>query len=357
MPDPPDVSYLVPEFEITIGGKKLKPEELKIITSVSVDKGIGMGDTFSFDVQDEMENGKFKWLGNDLFKFGKDVTIKLGYVGKLAHTINATIESITTSFSAGLTPTFTVGGSHKGFAKLTVQNELKDYSKKKDSDIVKEIAGAVGLTPEVDATEEAEADPKKYKKVGDSYWNYLKHLANRNKEFEFFIDDGKLIFRKAKTSTSPVFTFTWGKNLLSFNSTLDVSKLVSEVVVQGTKNNKAIEGKAASGKEGITSLGSKTGSKIAKEVFGDRKKYISGKKVDDKADSDNVAQAALEATSNKLVTCNVKTPGMPEIKPGICIEFKGLGDWFNGKYYVSKTTHTISSSGYDTSFSVWRNAL
>ncbi len=357
MPEPPDVSYLVPDFEITIGGKKLKSEEQKIITSVSVDKGIGMGDTFSLEVQDEMENGKFKWLGDKLFKFGKDVTIKLGYVGKLTHTINASIESISTRFSAGLTPTFTVGGSHKGFAKLTVESELKDYSEKKDNDIISEIASSVGLTAEVEATEEAKADPKKYKNVGDSYWNYIKHLANRNKEFEFFIDDGKLIFRKSKASTPPVFTFTWGKNLLGFNSTLDVSKLVSEVVVQGTKNNKAIEGKAAAGKEGITSLGDKTGSKIAKEVFGDRKKYISGKKVDDKADSDNVAQAALETTSNKLITCNVKTLGMPELKPGICIELKGLGDWFNGKYYVSKTTHTISSSGYECSFSAWRNAL
>ncbi|NIM17829.1 MAG: hypothetical protein GTO45_38120 [Candidatus Aminicenantes bacterium] len=357
MGDTVDISNYVPDFEIEIGGKKLKPEELKYITSVSVDKGIGMGDSFSFDVQDEMENGKLKWLGNELFKFGKDVTIKVGYVGKLTHSIKACIESIAPKFSAGLMPIFTVGGSHKGFAKLTVESELQDYSEKKDNEIVSAIAGKAGLTAEVEATDESKADPKKYKNVGDSYWNYLKHLAKRNKEFEFFIDDGKLIFRKTKANTPAALTFTWGENLLSFNSTLDISKLVSEVVVQGSKDNKSIEGKAASGKEGISSLGDKTGSKIAKEVFGDKKKYISGKKVDDKADSDNIAQAALEATSNKLITCSGKTPGVPELKPGICIELKGLGDWFSGKYYVSKTTHTISTSGYETSFSAWRNAL
>lgn len=360
MAAPQDVSYLTPAFNIKLEGTALTAEQLNIVTSVTVTKGIGKADHFSFEVQDIMENGQFKWLGNDLFKMGKKVNISLGYAGKTGHTIEAHIDTISPSFSSGMAPTFKVEGSHKGFTLMTEDSELKDYSEKKDSAIISEIAGVVGLGSEVDTTEEAEPDAKEFKDAGQSYWSYIGTIAARNKEFEYFVDDGKLYFRKAKVGDSPVLTLTWGQHLLSFSTSVDVSKLYSEVIVlsRNGPQDTDIEGKATAGSENLTKLGSKFGSELAKEAFDGKKiKYMVKGSAGDKSEADGIALAKLESGSLKLISGTCKSLGFPAIKPGVVVELKGLGDIFSGKYYVSDSTHTIGSSGYDCSFSIWRNAL
>lgn len=360
MADPQDVSYLTPAFNIKIEGTALTAEQLNIVTSVTVTKGIGKGDLFNFKVQDIMENGQFKWLGNDLFKLGKKVNISLGYAGKTGHTIEAHIESIAPDFSSGLAPTFTVKGSNKGFTLMAEGSEHKVYTEKKDSAIVSEIAGEVGLGSEVDATEETEPDATEIKKAGETYWEFIKKIAKRNKEFEYFVDDGKLYFRKAKVGDSPVLTLTWGQHLLSFSTEVDVSKLCSEVIVKARNGpqDTDIEGKASAGSESMTKLGSKFGSELAKDAYDGKKiKYIIDENSQDKSEADGVALANLESGSLTLLSGSCKSLGYPEIKPGVVVELKGLGDMFSGKYYVSDSTHTVGSSGYDCSFSIWRNAL
>jgi uncharacterized protein len=360
MGEPYDVSYLTPAYEIKVNGTKLEVKNENLITSVTVSKALGQADHFSFEVQDVLVNGKFKWLGDDLFKFGNKVSIAMGYAGKLNHKIEAHIDNISPNFSTGVAPTFKVEGSHQGFALLTEASEYVEWKEKKDSQIVSAIAGTVGLGSDVTDTGESQPDPVKVKTAGKSYWDYIQGLVREHEKFELFVDEGKLCFRASKVGTSPVMTLTWGKHLLSFSTTLDVSKLCSEVVVlsrNGTEDTD-IKGQATAGSEKVTKLGSKFGSEIAKEVYkGKKKKYIVKGDIDDKAEADSNARSELEKASSKLITGQGKTLGLPDLKPGVMVELKGLGDWFNGKYYVEKTDHSISSSGYSTSFTAWRNAL
>jgi phage protein D len=44
--------------------------------------------------------------------------------------------------------------------------------------------------------------------------------------------------------------------------------------------------------------------------------------------------------------------GLPEIRANTLIELTGMGKPFNKKYYVEQSTHTISTSGYRTTFKI-----
>ena len=46
--------------------------------------------------------------------------------------------------------------------------------------------------------------------------------------------------------------------------------------------------------------------------------------------------------------------GIPDILAGTNIELKGLGKQFSSTYYIDQTNHSISSSGYKTTFNVKR---
>ena len=229
--------------------------------------------------------------------------------------------------------------------------------KKKDSDIVKAIAGEVGLAANVDDTPGSPPE-KKEKKCGTSYLQFIKKMAIENKEFEFFVSDGKLVFRKSKTKDSAVVELQWGLHLLSFTPAMDLSGILTGVTVKwwDEKKCEAISGQAKTGDE--TAIGSgKTAGKIAQEVYGDVEKVISDQPVKSKEEAKNLAIAVLNDTNSGFITREGKTIGIPAITPGVVIEIKGLGDWFSGKYYVTGATQIIDSEGYYTTFHVRRNTI
>ena len=62
-------------------------------------------------------------------------------------------------------------------------------------------------------------------------------------------------------------------------------------------------------------------------------------------------QRALE-----FVTGTASTIGIPELTAGRVVELRGLGR-FSGRYYVTRSTHTLGSGGYLTSFSVRTDSI
>lgn len=350
-------SYYAPAFEISIEGTSLTAEQAGIILNVSVTKQINQSDTFSFEVQDLLQNGQFKWLGNDLFKYGKKVTIKMGYPGNLTHQCEGHIQTIEPKFFTGVMPTFTVGGTHKAWGLLTEKTDSKTYLSKKNSDIVKEIAGEVGLSATVDDTGTQYEEKKK--NADTSNLCFIQNMLGQSDDFEFFIDNGKLYFRKAKTDQSAVVTLKWGEHLINFNPTLDIKGLATKVIVRGwdQKNKQKIEGTASAGDEKATESGKKLGSTLAKDIFGEKEKVITRRNVETEEEANKIALAELEKANASFLTGSAETIGLPSVTPGVNVKLEGLGDWFSGTYYVGKTVHTINSEGYRTTMSLRRNVI
>lgn len=345
--------FYAPGFDIKIGGKKIGDDLLASITSVTISKGINRADSFIFKVGDQLKNGSYTWLGCDSLKMGQEVAIQLGYAGNLSHSVKAHIDKVTPAFSGSSTSIITVEGSDKAFAKLTEESDAVTYKNKKDSDIVKQIASDVGLSAEVDNTAD-EPQESKTKNGGASYLNYIRSMLEANADFEFFVAEGKLHFKKSAADKSPALTLKWGELLKSFKPSVNISELVTGVVVKGWDENKkeAIEGKATLEGGKPSGPGSGQLNKGLNSIYGEKQRVITDQPVSSKEEANALAKSILEEAKSKFMKGSGVTVGMPEIKPGVVIKLDGLGDVFSGNYYVLETTHKIDENGYDTSFNV-----
>ena len=55
-----------------------------------------------------------------------------------------------------------------------------------------------------------------------------------------------------------------------------------------------------------------------------------------------------------MVTADVKVVGLPDLRAGQIVVITKLGARLSGKYFVTRTSHTIDDSGYITTFSCRR---
>jgi Bacteriophage probable baseplate hub protein len=58
--------------------------------------------------------------------------------------------------------------------------------------------------------------------------------------------------------------------------------------------------------------------------------------------------------TKQMVTADVKVVGLPDLRSGQVVEITNLGARLSGKYFVTKTKHTIDDNGYITTFSCRR---
>lgn len=146
--------------------------------------------------------------------------------------------------------------------------------------------------------------------------------------------------------------------LRSFNPTLNVNSQVTKVIVSGLHptTREPITGEAGIGDEARQD-GARSGPQVAKEALGERVERVSNAPVSSQKEAEELARALYNDRANRFITGTGATIGLPDLRAGTLIMLKGLGDRFSGQYYVTQTTHTLSSAGYHTSFTVRKNAI
>ncbi len=350
------VEKYAPAFTVKINGQELDADISKIIPKIEITKALSQPDNFSFEVQDQMKGGKLELLDVDeescKFKAGDKVSINLGYSGNMTQTVDGIIRKVDVDYASEMIPIIKIEGEDKGFRLLTAKSESVTYLNKKDSDIITEIADKVSLQADVGDNTTIEF-PEKKKKGDTSYLSFIKNITSRNAGFEFMISEGKLVFRKSKIDSAAVVTLEKVKDILSFKSEKNLESQLTKVTVRAWDqlNKVKIEGTASAGDETPQDSAKTLGSTKAQEVYTQGvEKIITDIPVDTEAEANEIAKAKLVEATNKFIKIQVQCIGTPEIKPGVCVEIKGVGKENEGKYYVEKSTHAIDADKYTTSF-------
>lgn len=356
-----DLSKYAPEFEILINNQ---PEKDIVNSSINmqITEQISNPAEFNLVLSDVFNpiNQEFNWLGNPLFAVGNKILINMGYANnELVKMVEGPIKSLSTSGFSGEIPTLTVVGYDDSHSRLTEKSmsekAIKPDNKDTYSKIVEKIAAAVKLKPVVDETKEYSAVITK-KPV--SYHDFLTDAAKRT-GYEFFVSRGSLYFIDPRKKRSPDMTFEWEKDLIQFTPTINASDLVTGVEVRGhlpDSKTKAL-GIAKAGDE--TKLNEKgiTASQLALRLNKENVRTIENRTFSSKEEADDMAKAELNRINDNIVTGSASIVGNPKLAPGMIVEFKKVGKLFNGLYFVTSVTNTISGSGYTTSFSVRKNSI
>ncbi len=350
-------NFYAPAFVIEIENTDL----LKLgaeIPGVSVDNVIDGADQFSFSVNNPFNpaKGEFEWIDKTPLELGKEVSIRMGYGSRLEELVLGIITSLRFSFPAGGSSQLDVSGYALSHLMMKGKKSPPSWNDSKDSDIVARIAKSYGYG--ISKIEDSIIQHPKIKQDNETDYDFVSRLAKRN-GFEFFVRARDIYFRRPPTAADPELTLEWGRTMSSFSPDINVAEMVAGVRVVGwdPSSKKEIIGKAMKGQEEDKKQGAQSGSEVAQQVYRGEVIEEVRKPVYNQSEADRIAKALLNQLSEGLVKGSGECPGIPVLKPGITVKVSGLGRKFSRKYYVERTTHSIGTSGYKTTFNVRGDSL
>jgi len=350
-------NFYAPVFEIKLDGADIQQKGVEIV-SVNVDNTLEGADQFTFTVNNvfDVADRQLRWI-DELFNFGKKIEIKMGYSDKKKTTLLMVgiITSIKTNFPAGGLPQLEISGYDLSYCMMKVKKS-RSKADAKYSEIIQTIASEYGLKGQIEDTQIKY--PKVEKKEEESDFDFVTRLA-KDKNFEFFVFEDRLYFRLPANDESAVVTLEWGKSLVSFSPEINISQQVSEVEVKGwdVQSKKEIIGRAKRGDEVGAERNGKSGSDLVQSICKEKIVERVQLAVYSQAEADARAKAILNQRAEGLLKGNGESIGLPEILAGKNIELKGLGRKFSSTYYIEKANHSITSSGYKTTFNVRENSV
>jgi phage protein D len=344
--------FYAPRFELTVAGEDVASQGMGIV-SVTVDNTLdAAADQASFTVSNAFDVKKrdILWFDKEI-AVGKEVQVRMGYGDRLETLFIGIITSVKINFPTGGMPQLEVTAfdlSHR----MTKNKKSFAWDNKKDSDIANELARDphYNLMPQI---EDTRVQHVTIKQDNQSDFEFLKKRAEEN-GFEFFVFEETLFFRRPAYQENPVVNLEWGKTLMSFAPEVNIADQVEMVEVRGwdAKAKKEIVGKARVGDEEGRKQGRQSGSELVREATQEKPVERVRRPVYTQAEADRLAKAILTRIAEGLVTGNGECIGLPELRAGKNVLLEGIGKKFSKPYYVEKTNHNISASGYRTTFSV-----
>jgi len=375
--DSVDESFYVPRFELRQNGELLDREVMNDITQVTYKDAANAVDSFQLTVNNwDATARKMKYVGfpgdlrrggnpkRDVFRVGSELELHLGYGSELVPMITGKVRSVESDFPAAGAPSLTVHG-------LSVLDDFRkkqhtwSWTKKRDSDIAKELGQqpssddrpGLNFPVCVDAQAAASESPEPYVVMYNQfdilflldrarrhgYSLYLKYDATTKKPC--------LYFGPPEAERDVVYELTWGRSLVQFRPVLATAQQVMSTTVYGLnrRTNKQIKEKAQWRDVDIN-------ADLRDVPLGleDRGEVIHGRPVHTVDEARALARDLLSEQLKKIVTASGATVGLPNLRTGRKVHIQKVGQLFSGEYVLSETTHTLSESGYRTTFSAYR---
>jgi phage protein D len=348
-------NFYAPGFEIEVAGKNLVREGMEI-TSVSIDHMLNEADHFTFTINSafDLAAQDLKWIDYFL-PAGKKVTIRMGYANTKPIMLIGIITSLTTRFPSNSTPQLVISGFDLSHLLMRGMKP-RSWDDIKHSDVTSRLAlQDYGLKSDVEDTKVTH--PKVMKASGQSDFQFLQSLAQRN-FYECYVFGETLYFRSPAVDSEPVVTLRWNHSLISFQPEINLAGQVGEVEVRGwnPKAKREIVGTASIGDELGRSSGQSGGELIqglTRETIREHVRFP----VFSQQEADLLAKSILNKHAEGLVKGRGETIGIPDILPGKRIRLEGLGKRFSKTYYIERSVHSISTSGYQTTFHIKENAI
>ncbi len=198
---------------------------------------------------------------------------------------------------------------------------------------------AGGVTGAAGGTNQQSSEVYTVEMVGESDYEFFVRAAKRF-NYDFFVLGGELIFRPAKSDTTPYMALGVKTGMRNINVEYDITGLYGKVEVRNVDPGK---GKVISSSKKSTNKISQ-GSK-AKGIVGKLEKVFIDPTASSKDDASYRANYLIEDMSYRFGTLEADLIGLPELVPGRFIEITGLGKDVENQFYLQEVIHTYSGAG------------
>ena len=343
----------VPAFGMTVAGTALPTEARGMVTKIVVRDSIDRASTFAVELDNwDMAEEQPKWSDGPLFDPGGSVVISLGYEETVEPVIDGEITGLEVAFAERGGTRLTVRGYDR-LHRLRRGRRTRSYLQAKDSDVAQQIAGDLGLTPDVEQSSEVH---DYLLQMNQTDIDFL-HARARAIGYELRVTESTLTFRASKHDLGMTTRFDPTHGLVSFHAYLSTADQVSQVDVRGWDpgQKQALVGQAQASAVTGTMNGTSVGPATAESLFGAATLTLVEHPVATQGEADLLAQGVLDEIALGYVTAEATVVGAPAVKAGTVVEFGGLGARFNGLYYVDEARH-VWDNRYVTHLELRRNA-
>jgi len=244
---------------------------------------------------------------------------------------------------------------------LRMVRRTRVFEDMKDADVFSQIAGEHGLQADIDAPGPSH---KVIAQVNQSGLAFIRERC-RWLDAEVWLSDKKLHVQprtRRSQGGGDDLTLTLEKGLLEFTVCADVARLHSKVVVSGwdvsakdrisfEADDAALGSELGNDESGATILGRALGSRIDQLVH-------EVPLTSDEAQA--LAEATFRSQARRFVSGHGVSFGDARLRVGAKVKLMGVGDMFEGSYYVTEVRHTFArraGGGYMTEFAVERPGL
>jgi phage protein D len=301
------------------------------------------------------DHADFLYFDRQTFDFGKELSIEFGPPGAQAPVFKGRVTGLEAHYPKSSEPLLTVLAEDR-FQDLRMERRTRSFADVSDSDVFSQIASQHGLTPQVDV------DGPTYRVLTQVNQSDLAFLRERAAaiDAELWVDDRTLHAQSRSRRNTGTVALKYGQKLLEFSTLADLSHQRTSVRVSGWD----VAGKSALDEEAGESVvsaeldGKRSGASVLGQALAERNERVTSSVPLSQPEARAMAEARYRARARRFVTGRGAADGTPSLRVGSTLDLTGLGDLFDGKYYVRLARHTFDrADGYRTSFEVERPGI
>ena len=248
-----------------------------------------------------------------------------------------------------------------GSCLMSVEEKLKAWPEKSDSDIAREIFESYGLTAEVDGVDVVHAEAVSTILQRETDIRFLKRLARRN-GFECFVQGDTGYFRgpALDEDPQPVLNAHFGDstNLITFRAKLNALRPTTvEMRQYDIAAKEILSASAATGEQ--RQLGRDAAIALAVPDGHTPKLFVRHAVATSQAEMQNLCRALFDEAEwliegrGEIDTVRYGSA----LKTRQLVPIRGVGETFSGLYYVTNVKHVFTAARYVQHFTAKRNAM
>ena len=317
---------------MTYGGSLIRPEATgfgavyflrQMLEKAGMDiKGLMMGNTYAAQCTARTYSGAVKEV---LERTGYKSLVSAGGVTAIE------VDDTPDAQAAG------ASGSAAGIGDVTSASGVTDAAGITGATSAAGITGGTGITGGIQQKESAYT----VELVSESDYEFVVKAAKKF-NYEFFVDRGLVLFRKAKKETSTLATLGSGSGIESFQVEYSITGIVGEIEARAMDPG---EGRVITAKDTYPgATGAISTSSKAKSLVGSGKKVYIDPTIDSAAQAEARVASLKEKMSYRLGSLEADCVGIPLV-PGRFIRLSGLGTPVDNDFYLTTVVHTFTSDG------------
>ena len=333
-------NFLTPAAQIVVDGADVTHSEKDglAVESVRVSMALDAANTcqISLACPYDGENSSFGKKQLDRMGLGRTLSVKLGYGSAMTEVFKGYIHELGVEYSG--TPRMNV--TAMDLRKLMMENKRsRRFSVKDEADAVRTVLEPYRKFYDHLTVESGTPASKAYAITQDreSDYEFVMRLAKESGK-EFFVLGSNVYFISRLRYPQSVITLsTQGGGIQSF----------STKATYINKKFQAIGRPEGSGKE-LYASGSYRSSLIKKVPVAPLATVLSSPRLSTQQELTDFVSQAVQKEGQKSLTGSLSCVGLPELAPGHFLTCAGLGDPFDGQYYIEAADHSLASDGFRT---------